>query len=395
MHKRAAFQTLLGRIQGRRKFIQVIAGPRQVGKTTLVNQVMKACGLPSHYATADEPALKGLSWIEQQWEAGRLLAQRNAKGALLVLDELQKIHAWSETVKLHWDKDSLDGLALRVVLLGSSPLLIADGLSDSLAGRFEILYMPHWSYAEMRDAFGWDVDNYIFYGGYPGSAELVGEPRRWKNYVLDSLIETSLSRDILQMTRIDKPALMRRVFELACAYSGRILSYQKMIGQLQDAGNTTTIAHYLNLLGAAGLVTGIPKYAGQKVRQRASSPKLLVLNTALMSAQSHYGKNEAKAEPEFWGRLVETAVGASLANGAKGKDLDLFYWAAGNKELDFVLAGRRKLVAIEVKSGARPTSLPGIDAFSKEFRVDKKLLVGANGISLEDFLLTPPQEWVE
>jgi len=200
--------------------------------------------------------------------------QDSRRGGVLVLDEIQKIPGWSETVKRLWDEDSRRRVPLKVLLLGSAPLLVARGLSESLAGRFELLHLPHWSFAEMRTAFGWSVDKFIFYGGYPGAAPLVAEPTRWARYILDALVETSISRDVLLLTRVDKPALLRRLFELACRYSGQVLSYTKMLGQLQDAGNTTTLAHYLDLLAAAGMVTGLPKYAGDAARSRGSSPKL-------------------------------------------------------------------------------------------------------------------------
>jgi predicted AAA+ superfamily ATPase len=397
MFQRPFYDTLLGRIHEPRRFIQVLAGPRQTGKTTLAKQIMDSLDIPSYYASADEPALKDSTWIEQQWEVVRTKLQL-AVGftkALFVLDEVQKITGWSETVKRLWDEDSANGLPLSVIVLGSSPLLVQRGLTESLAGRFEVIPVTHWSFDEMHRAFGWDVDQYVFYGGYPGASELIGDYQRWSNYIIDSLIETTISRDILLMRRVDKPALLRRLFELGCSYSGHILSYQKMLGQLHDAGNTTTLAHYLTLLEGAGLLAGLPKYAGQKVRQRASSPKLQVLNNALITAPSQCTMNEAKQDPEFWGQLVESAVGATLANGIRGKGIELFYWANRNREVDFVLRHAQDLTVIEVKSGRRKTSLPGVEAFSKEFKVNRKLLVGAQGIHLKEFLLTSPEQWLD
>lgn len=265
----------------------------------------------------------------------------------------------------------------------------------ALPGRFEIIPVTHWSFTEMRDAFGWNVEHYIFYGGYPGAADLISEPQRWSHYIIESLIETTISRDILLMKRVDKPALLRRLFELGCTYSGQVLSYQKMLGQLQDAGNTTTLAHYLRLLQGAGLLMGLPKYAGRKIRQRASSPKLQILNTALMTASSRLTFDEARKDSEYWGRLVESAVGATLANGLQGTQAELFYWLEGNHEVDYVLQCGKVLVAIEVKSGRRKISLPGIEAFSNSFPIKRKLLVGPQGIPCEEFLLTPLIKWLE
>lgn len=395
MYKRPIYQIVVKRLGEPRRFIQVLAGPRQTGKTTLARQILSDFKGPGHYATADEPVLKDRIWIEQQWETARFQVRKKGgrtKG-LLVLDEVQKIPAWSETVKRLWDEDTSAKAPLQVILLGSSPLLVQRGLTESLAGRFEIVSVTHWSFKEMKEAFGWDLDRYVFYGGYPGAAALIGDFPRWRNYIQESLIETSVSRDVLLMTRIDKPALLRRLFELGCSYSGQILSYQKMLGQLQDAGNTTTLAHYLRLLAGAGLVTGLSKYSGQKVRQRASSPKLLACNTALMSAMSHLSYDEARRNSEYWGRIIETAVGATLVNGVMGRDIHVYYWAAGNLEVDYVLQRGKDLVAVEVKSGRLKTTLSGMTAFSKAVRVKKALLVGAQGIPLEDFLEADPAAW--
>ena len=397
MYKRPMHDVLMKRIKEPRRFIQVLAGPRQTGKTTLARQVQNDLGIPSHYATADEPALKDRSWIGQQWETARALVRSGLRqGSLLILDEIHKISGWSETVKRLWDEDTAAGNRLRVVLPGSSPLLVWQGLTESLAGRFELIPVSHWAFAEMQTAFGWSLDQYIFYGGYPGAAALIAEQERWSKYVVDSLIETSISRDILLMKRVDKPALLRRLFELGCSYSGQVLSYQKMLGQLQDAGNTITLAHYLELLQAAGLIAGLQKYAGQKVRQRASSPKFLVLNTALMSALSHRRLEDVRQDGDAWGRWVETAIGSTLFNGIMGKGMNLFYWQGNNRDVDFILSRGRDVVAIEVKSGRRKEHLlPGMEAFSKEFHVKRKLLVGGGGIALEKFFLTPAEEWME
>jgi predicted AAA+ superfamily ATPase len=387
--------TLARRLEEPRRFIQAVTGPRQVGKTTLVQQVIEASDRVARFASADEPTLRGPQWISQQWDAARMAAADAGKsGAVLVLDEIQKISGWSETVKRLWDEDTRARRPLRVVLLGSAPLLISRGLAESLAGRFEVLHLPHWSFAEMRDAFRWSLDQYVFYGGYPGAAPLIGEPARWSRYVVDALVETTLARDVLLLSRVDKPALLRRLFELSCRYSGQILSYTKMLGQLQDAGNSTTLAHYLELLAGAGMITGLQKYAGQAVRSRGSSPKLQVFNTALMSAGSGLNFAETAADPELWGRLVESSVGAHLANASAAGECDLYYWRDRNQEVDFVVKAGRRLVAIEVKSGRAPLAHPGIAAFTAAFKPKRSLLVGGDGIALEEFLLQPVAHWV-
>jgi hypothetical protein len=395
---RKAFQRAYGtelkmRLSEPRHRLQVVTGARQVGKTTLVEQVMGEATVPVRIVSADEPTLRGSVWLEQQWEAARL--ESDASGSILVVDEVQKVENWSEVVKRLWDEDTRRGRKLKVVLLGSAPLMMARGLTESLAGRFETLHLPHWTFREMQEAFGFVLEEYLFFGGYPGAAPLKNDPQRWRRYVLDSLVETSISRDVLLLTRVDKPALLRRLFELGCRYSGQMLSYTKMLGQLQDAGNTTTLAHYLQLLTAAGMLKGIAKYAGQAVRQRGSSPKLQVFNTALMTALEGLSPEEVRMDREFYGRLVESAVGAHLANAAQRGDIELFYWRAGNHEVDFVIRKGRRLVAIEVKSGRRRDQLPGITAFAHAFQPDRCLLVGGDGISVERFLSEPVEKWID
>lgn len=384
------------RLAAPRRFIQVVAGPRQVGKTTLVRQVLEASRRAFRYASADEPTLRGRDWLEAQWDAARLAARDAGRaGEILVLDEIQKIPGWSETVKRLWDEDTAARRSLKVVLLGSAPLLVERGLTESLAGRFEQIRLPHWSFTEMRDAFGWSLERYVFFGGYPGAAPLVREEARWARYIVDSLVETTLSRDVLLLSRVDKPALLRRLFQLGCSYSGQILSYTKMLGQLQEAGNATTLAHYLDLLAGAGMLTGLQKFAGEAVRQRGSSPKLQVLNTALMTAPSALTLAEARRDGELWGRLVESAVGAHLANAAATGTCELFYWRDRNREVDFVVRAGRNVTAIEVKSARGRDVLPGMEAFSAAFRPRRKLLVGGDGIPLEDFLARPVEHWVK
>ena len=395
MYRRPLFNSIRKRLEEPRRFIQVLAGPRQTGKTTLIRQVLEGIERPSHYATADEPALKDRVWIEQQWETARrwMKGDKPEASAVLVLDEIRKIPGWSETIKRLWDQDSAAGVPLHVVILGSAPLLVKSGLTESLAGRFEIIPVTHWSLSEMAEAFGWSLDQYVYYGGYPGAAPLTGEPDRWARYILDALIETTISRDVLLMQRVDKPALLRQLFEVGCSYCGQVLSFTKMLGQLQDAGNTTTLAHYLDLLKGAGLLEGLRKYAGQRVRQKGSSPKLQVHNNALVTAQSDRSFEQARRRPDYWGRLVESTVGASLVNSIRGTTIEVFYWSSRNREVDFVLAKGGKVVAIEVTSARRKTGLPGIEAFSEEFDIHKMLLVGGQGIPIEEFLNAPPDTW--
>jgi predicted AAA+ superfamily ATPase len=393
--KRDQFDVLKTRLEERRRFIQVLAGPRQSGKSTLARQVADSLDAPVMFVSADDPEARGRAWLELQWGIARIQAREAGKnGSVLIVDEIQKISTWSEQIKRLWDEDSASKLSLKVVVLGSAPLLIQKGLTESLTGRFEVVRLTHWSFSEMKSAFGWNLDQYVFFGGYPGAADLIQDEERWKRYILDSMIETTLSRDLLQLNRIDKPALLRQLFTLGCSYSGQILSYTKLVGQLQDAGNTTTLAHYLELLGSAGMLIGLHKYAGQKVRQRGSSPKFVTLNNAFISAQSELGLEQAKEDPAYWGRLVESAVGAHLVNEARSGGYEIYYWREGEREVDYVVKKGKSLSALEVKSGRDKGSRSGMDVFSKLFRPKQVLLVGTGGITLSQLLGNPIRTWI-
>lgn len=388
-------------------------GPRQSGKTTIVlqalQQISPAC---RRYLAVDEPdyqrpGIRGddtstsfpltrdrdTKWLVRNWEQARLDAERAGR-YVLVFDEIQKIPQWSETVKGLWDADRARDCPLHVVILGSAPLLMQSGLNESLAGRFEPIHVTHWSFDEMSRAFGFDLPKYLYFGGYPGAVPFVRDPDRWRGYILGALVEPNIEKDLLSMTRVDKPALLKRLFELGAAYSGQILSYNKMLGHLQDAGNTTTLARYLDLLSNTGLVTGLQKYFRHAYRRRASSPKLNVLNTALMTAGSGYSFAQAQADRTFWGRIVESAVGAHLFNTAP-TDMSIHYWRESPHEVDFVLRRGPRIIAIEVKGGGRTRVLRGMDVFRERFRPNRTLLVGEGGISLYEFLTVPAHQWFE
>ncbi len=390
---RILFHELAARLTAPRRFLQVVLGPRQTGKTTGVLATVRALGLPTHIASVDEAiAPPPQEWIRTEWGKARVLASSGP--AVLVLDEIQKVEQWSAVVKGLWDQDSREERALHVVLLGSSTLLIHEGLSESLAGRFEVLRAMHWSFSEMREAFGFDVDQFVYFGGYPGSAALVPDVDRWRKYIRDGIIETTVSRDILMMTRVDKPALLRALFQLACTHAGQVLSYTKMLGLLQDRGNTATLSHYLELLSRAGLVTGITKFTGNAVRQRGSSPKLLPMNTALVSASGVQMSSDREEDPSWWGRIVETCVGAHLYNTSLGTTMELFWWREGNHEIDFVLRRGDAVTAIEVKTGAKSVRWSAFQAFERTFGPSRLLVVGTGGIELGEFLSQPADSWL-
>jgi predicted AAA+ superfamily ATPase len=394
----------------------VVAGPRQIGKSTLVRQAL--AGRPSSFEATDQPvsaqpdafsedvspvqtepgAKANARWLIDQWTQARTKARSLPSGQChtLAIDEIQKIPRWSEVVKGLWDADRAEQLPLHIVLLGSSPWLMQKGLTESLAGRYEPLRMSHWTYGEMQDAFDFSLDEYIYFGGYPGAASLIRDETRWRQYVRDALIKPNIESDILQMTRVDKPALLKNLFELGCgAYSGQLVALTKLVGQLQDAGNTVTLAHYLELLSQAGLLTGLQKYAGQELRKRASPPKFNAHNTALISAQAQYTFEQARKDRTYWGRLVESAVGTHLINN-KPENTTLHYWRESPNEVDFVLAAGDQLLAIEVKSGDDYAAPKGLQVFADQFKNKKvkSLVIGANGIPLAEFLLQAVDYWL-
>lgn len=386
MIRRLQNEDLISHINEPRKTIQVVAGPRQVGKTTMVKQVLKEISFPSLFFNADGVEPQNAAWIGDCWaEARAQMDFNNAPEFLLVFDEIHKIDNWSEQVKKEWDADTFNDVNLKVVLLGSSRLLLKKGLTESLAGRFELLPMGHWSYQEMHDAFGWDINQYVYFGGYPGSAAYLPNENRWRRYMRESIVAPAIEKDVLQTTYIYKPALMHQLFRLGCAYSAELLSYNKMLGQLQDAGNATTLVNYLEVLGESKLLIGLQKYAVDKSRKYRSIPKLQVFNNALLTVMTD-GMTYEKAftHPTLWGRWVESAVGCFLLDKADELEYQLYYWRENDEEVDFVIARGEHLVAIEVKSGRRQTNT-GLSTFRNMYHPQYSLVVGGQSMSLEQF----------
>jgi predicted AAA+ superfamily ATPase len=393
MYERSLLKVLKKRIEReKRKFIQVIYGPRQTGKTTLVTQFASKTNIPNHYVSADATIGADGSWIIQHWNIARLKLKRSQLNeTVLILDEIQKVKNWSEYVKKEWDEDSRNGINLKVIMLGSSRLILQEGLTESLTGRFETNHLTHWSYNEMKSAFQMNSDQFVWFGGYPGAAVLINDENRWKSYIRDAIIETSISKDILMMIRIDKPLLLKRLFELGSVYSGQILSFNKIMGQIVDAGNTTTLANYLELLKSAGLLTGLEKYSPEIIRIRSSSPRFQVFNNALLSAQSNFSFETIRNDPVKWGHWAESAVGAHLLNSSFIDNYRLYYWRYNNNEVDFVIEKGNKIVAIEVKSGTGKIK-KGMETFRKRYNPSRVYLVGETGIRWEEFLQTSPNE---
>jgi hypothetical protein len=382
---------------GREKpLLEVLVGPRQVGKTTAAQQVAGRLGWPMVFGSADAPLPPGPEWVETHWQRARREAGRGSgPPVLLVLDEIQKVRGWQEVVKRLWDEDQRERAGrIRVLLLGSSSLQLQRGATESLAGRFFLHRCMHWSLRECRDAFGWDLERWLYFGGYPGAAAFSDQAAEWRRYVSDSLIEAVLSRDVLQIQSVAKPALLRHLFMLACAHPAQILSYNKMLGQLTDAGNTTTLAGYAQLLESAFLLTALPAYSGSAVRQRAGSPKWILWNNALVNATNTRSPAEVAADPTWRGRLVENAVGAHLLNHLPPLNHVVHSWRQGHHEVDFVIASGTRVWALEVKSG-RAGKPAGLDAFRRRHPAARSLVIGGGGLPLDEFLLSPPAEVLE
>jgi predicted AAA+ superfamily ATPase len=356
MFERSDLQLLKKRIEEPRRFIQVVMGPRQVGKTTLVSQLFEQLPIPGLFESTDAVGAGNSIWLEQIWEIARLkMKTLQAEEFLLIIDEIQKISNWSET------------------------------------GRFENIYLTHWTFEEMNKAFGWDAGTYAWFGGYPGSVGLINEELRWKKYIRDSLIETSISKDILMLTRIDKPALLRNLFDMGCIFSGQVLSFTKLQGQLQDAGNTTTLSHYLKVLESAGLLCGLEKYSSTLIRKRSSSPKFQVHNNALLSAQNIRTFQEIQTNPAEWGRVVESSIGAYLVNQSIRSNFMVYYWRESNEEVDFILESRGKIIALEIKSNYSK-SRTGMQSFNRKYKPYKTYCIDKKGIPWQEFLIIDPLE---
>lgn len=386
MYKRSEYLTIKSRLEEPRRFIQVIMGPRQVGKSTVVKQVLQDYEGEYLFFSADNVPASNSAWISDCWSSvRRLLTAKELKTMVLVIDEIQKISNWSEVVKKEWDHDSFHDIGIKVLLLGSSRILLEKGLSESLAGRFEEIRMTHWSYPEMKECFGFTLDQYLFFGSYPGSAPLINDEDRYQQYIQSAIVDTTINKDILMDTPIGKPALLRQTFELGAAYSGQILSLNKMLGSLQDAGNTTTLAGYINLLNESGLLNGLQKFSMDTARRKASIPKFQVYNNALKTVLSRFTFEQALLDRKAWGHIFESGVGAYLVSQAFARRFEVYYWRERNDEVDFILKKKGITVAIEAKSNAEKSNT-GLTKFREMFHPKEAIIVGEGGIPVEEFL---------
>lgn len=386
MFVRSEYQTLLARMKEPRGYMQIIMGPRQVGKSTMVAQVLDAVQQPFLSVSAEEAPDRDPKWISSVWmQVRQLMHLHNYDEMILSIDEIHKLPNWSEVVKAEYDRDTRESIKIKVILLGSSRLMMMDGLTESLAGRFEVIEMGHWSYLEMKEAFGFNLEQYIYYGGYPGGARFVNNESRWRQYIKESIIEPAISQDVLLTKRIYKPALLRQLFDLGCTYSGELLSNNKIMGMLQDAGNSDTITTYLRVLNESRMLGGLRKYAADDARKYMSVPKYQVWNNALLSAQKGSKFANVFTNSELWGHWVESAIGAWLLSGSREYDYDVFYWRDKNEEVDFIVQMSDIVIAIEVKSGRRKTN-SGIYTFANKFHPAHTIIVGTGGIPISDLL---------
>ena len=390
--QRTQLKTLYSRLQESKRFIQVLAGPRQVGKTTIISQLLPLLSVPVTSVSADTVHSENAEWIADQWTAVRVQMQlQHQEEHILIIDEIQRLHNWSEVVKREWDADKKSNCNIKIVLLGSSRLLLADGLNESLAGRFEFIHVPHWTWQEMHEAFDFSLEQFIYFGGYPGAAGLIQNEKRWRQYIRQSIIKPSIEKDVLMTKRILKPALLRQVFDMGSQHSGELISLNKIVGQLQDAGNTTTVSNYVHTLQEAELLCGLPKYASDVVRQYQSIPKFQVFNTALQTAMHTDTFASIYADRQRWGRWVESVVGTHLMNYADEENYQVYYWRERNDEVDFVIATDSEAIGVEVKSG-RQTAGKGLQVFRKRFPMAKTIVIGTGGIPLDVFLSANPSE---
>jgi uncharacterized protein len=395
--RKRLYSKLKKHLDGSANFVQAVVGPRQIGKTTLVKQIFEAWKNPKFYETADMPGVIDTKWLAGIWGKARNESKKTRKKTLLIIDEIQKITQWSTTVKRFFDEDKFSGTRLRVIILGSSSLFMQKGLTESLAGRFELHRHSQWSYGECREFFHLNLKEYLYYGSYPAALPLRKYQDRWVEYIRSSLIETVIAKDVLLMNPITKPALLRQAFALCLHYPAQILSYQNMLGQLQEAGNASTIAFYLRLLANAFFLVPLEKYSGSKIKQKSSSPKILLLDNAIVTANSEKNHKTAFSDKDYWGRLFENAVGARLYWLAQEQGWELFYWRDRDNEIDYVLSIGDRLIAVEVKSGRPGKAKAALDIFANRYKnaekvvisFKKKNLSNVKYLEAEEFFLNP------
>jgi predicted AAA+ superfamily ATPase len=382
--------------------IQLLSGPRQVGKTTLLLELAEELGAAALYAPADAPEAVLPGFWERLWDQAEEVAGKAGR-AVVLLDEAHLVPDWAGRLKGVWDRLRRKKLPIQIVATGSSALRLASGSRESLAGRFERITLTHWSAASLAQVFKLSPEvaalTIVEEGSYPGAFELRSDRARWSAYLRDAIVGPAIGRDILALAAVRRPALLRQVFGACASSPAQIVSLQKIQGQLQDAGALETIAHYLALLEEAYLVAPIQKYAARAARRRNAPPKLVTLSNALSAAVDPRGAPSQKAEPDRFGAWVENACLAHAWNAGQ----QVSYWREEPLEVDGILEGSWGSWAIEVKTGGfQASDLKGLLELTRRHRALRPLVIceqsrigtaertGVSAISWQQFLLDGP-----
>lgn len=350
--KAPQLNSIMDLVNKREGHIHVLVGPRQVGKTTTVKQLSENSGLVSKYISADGEVSRPKSWLSLQWQMSL------GEGVeLLIIDEIQKVENWAEEAKRFWDQRGES--SPRLILLGSSSLSLHRGLSESLTGRYILHRVYHWDFESSQKLLNeLDLKKYLEHGGYPGSYEFIENKFEWLSFVKDSIITPVIEKDILSMVHVKSPALFRQSFDLICSYASQEISYTKLLGQLQDKGNTDLVKNYIKLFEAAFLVKSLEKYSGKIIKKRSSSPKLYPLAPALYSQAI-----DMQFDEEYYGHAFELFILMELLKFPGS----VYYWRERSYEVDFILEIGNKLIAVEVKYTSLPESTKGLEEFVTKF----------------------------
>ena len=377
--------------------VQIVTGPRQVGKTTLLLEIARQWGSRSLYLAADAPEASLPGWWEQQWRQAEQLT--HAGPALVLLDEAPYLPNWSRLLKAQSDRIARDRLPIHVIVSGSAALRLSSGTRESMAGRFERLVLTHWSARDLGHAFGLSreeaIDYFVRFGGFPGGVSLRKDLPRWQAYIRDAIIDPAIGRDLLALEAVRNPALLRQVFAVCCGHPSEIISVQKIQGSLTDSGTLGTLSHYLQLLGESYLVAALPKWSAREMRRRASPPKLVPLSNAFLTLGSQQEPPTRQGDPALWGRWLENACLAFLCNSGQ----NVQYWRREPVEVDAVIEGSWGRRAIESKTGSWTTrDLAGLLEFCRQAPdysplvicddsdIDMAARAGVQGIAWQDFL---------
>lgn len=330
--------------------IQLLTGPRQVGKTTVLLELAAELRPVAVYIAADSAEASLPGYLDRVWVQAEELAELHGR-AVVLLDEVHALPDWAGRLKAEWDRLRRRRIPVHVVASGSSALRLAGASRESLAGRFERMTLTHWTVSSLAEVFGLDpaeaAEQLVRRGGYPGAMAYRDDPDRWAAYVRDAIVEPAIGRDILALGAVRKPGLLRQVFAVCTGSPAGIVSLQKIQGRLQDSGALETIAHYLELLEEAYLVAAVRKYSARAARRRSAPPKLITLSNALLAVSDPLGSPDAEAEPARFGAWLENACLAHAWNSGQ----TVMYWREEPFEVDGVISGSWGSWAVEVKTG--------------------------------------------